>query len=73
VIRAQPWRAGAPSQFADAFEGDHSMATDIFSGTAPDAEEESLHATWTETAVTAIFSIIAVLIVASISVIMAMA
>jgi hypothetical protein len=49
------------------------MATNIFSATASDAEEVSLEATWTEIAVTATFTVIALIIVGTISVIMAMA
>jgi hypothetical protein len=43
------------------------------SATALDAEEESLQATWVETAVTVILTAIAVIIVSSISIVMAMA
>jgi hypothetical protein len=77
VIRAQRRRARAPSQLADAFnEGDYSMATDsdfIFSAPASDAEEVCLKTTRTETAITIIFTAIAVLIVSTISVLMVMA
>jgi hypothetical protein len=54
----------------------HSMAAEvdsIFSATAADVEDMSLKATRTETAVTVIFTAIAVLIVSAISVLMAMA
>lgn len=52
------------------------MSTDsdfIFSDTASDTEEESLKPTWAETAITVIFTAIAVLIVSIISVLMFMA